>query len=214
MTLLPVAPPFFGGGVNTLFFANAGSPYTPAVLRGTWDRFSITERKLAITPVGASSTHNHAESGPNDQVHNDCIARYVTSALQSNITVSGNIKFCIGAQNLSNPGGYNLRSHIWVTTGATDTVRGTLLSNWQGSTEIPATGQGLEQTLAISTVNALAGDYICWEFGWHFSNESGTETLTHWYGNTGVTLLGAGDTNVTTRPAWVLFQNVLLPLAS
>ncbi|MFH9731873.1 hypothetical protein [Streptomyces sp. NPDC017260] len=101
------------------------------------------------------------------------------------------------------------RTHIYVTAGDTDTVRGTLLNNHTGTTALPTTAAGVgTSAVALTPVNLQAGDRIVVEVGFQAQNtvETSYNGTLH-YGATGTTDLVAGATAVATNPGWVEFSN-------
>lgn len=122
----------FGGGVNILFVGNAAIPYDPTTTRGTWTNATLAtpiKTKLCIVPTGASALKSWTEHVSNvGSAHSDRLGRFCSAALLSPVTISGSIDFCIGSwvDDLNN----NLRMSIFVTTGATDALRGMLLTDY------------------------------------------------------------------------------------
>ena len=212
---LPIAPaPLFGAGVDLLYLSNATIPYNPPTSRGTWDdNAPVTTSKMAIVPAGASTFIDQGEGGLQGTQHTTMIIKFGTSALQANVTISGTLSFCLAMGYVNSIGSEEARMHIFVTQGSTDTVRGTILTNFNYA-DITSTYRGVYGNVGLVTVNALAGDHIIFELGCRFSSGSGDTTIREYYGNTGSVLLGDEDTNVTTRPAWFRFLNTDLPLIS
>lgn len=217
MTLPLVPAPMFGGGTNILYLGNAAIPYSPASIRVTWTNPTVASpitTKLCVVPTGANALKSWTESVPDrGTFHTDRLFRAGSAALLSNVTISGTLDFCLAAW------GTDINSKIYfslfVTAGATDTLRGTLLSNWLDSANLGTTAQGeLRTGLSLSSVAAQAGDYLIWEWGVRFSDSSGGDTENTRYGGTDAVPLGGGDTNVTTRSGWIKFNSISLDVAS
>lgn len=216
MTLPIVPPPLWGGGVNLLYFANASPPFTPNASNGAWDwgfAFRNFERGMKIVPTGAYTSGVQTEANPNDTAKTMLSGIFISSPLLQSVQIFGNLALCLALRD----DGVNMghRMSIYVTQGATMTVRGVLVGTNNFFTgAIGLTAQGYLTTLGMGSVNAQAGDHIVFELGWNFVGESGTQTGTIHYGGTGTTLLGNGDTDVANHPSWARFENTPLPLGS
>ncbi|WNI17623.1 hypothetical protein [Actinacidiphila sp. ITFR-21] len=183
------------------------APYTPATRRGTWtDSSSTTAGLLARQPAGASTSVGMAETSATTT--NVLLGRWISPAARKAGTLSGTVAWITGRSQSDSNAAMVVRAHMFVTAGDTDTVRGTLLSNYTGSTPFPTTaaGGGTAGT-AITSVNVQAGDRIVVEFGYQAQNTSATsETGILYYGGAGVTDLVTGNTAVASNPGWVEFS--------
>lgn len=213
--MMSIISPLFmtsGGKVystNYLYFSNSTSPYTPATFKGSWTTTtSAAEKKLTSSPAGASGSTTFTVSTGNNFTR--LITRFVSDPLAASLSTSGmTIDFCIGGNQTLSTETY-LRIYMYLTTGESDTNRGTLI-NYTGSVNLTnasargyaVSGQGL------STVSASVGDRIVVEFGMNYFTGT-TPDLTLYYGNTGGTRLSDGSTNVTTEPGWLYFSRQLL----
>lgn len=192
------------------YVADATVPYSPATFRGAWDATAGTvDKLLSDRPAGAAAQVGIAET--NATANWDVmLGRWVSNAIgvDYTFTVSDTVEWVIGAREGNALQDSLLHVHIYVTTGDSDTVRGTLLTDFIGATELPTTAAGDgdgAQTLA-GTVAALAGDRVVVEIGYRNQEASATSRIsTINYGNTGTTDLTDANTNVTTRPGWVQF---------
>src|SRR6185437_8428856 len=146
------------------FYLNdAGATYSPAVAKGAWD--DTTNQPdigdASEAPNGAYTTLGRAETQTTNN-WDALLSTFVTPALANNVSFSTNDVITGVLSVLESSASMNAVTHIhiWVTTGATDTVRGTLLNDHIGSTEWPTTtaGQNIGTLNIANNVSALAGD--------------------------------------------------------
>jgi hypothetical protein len=197
------------------FYLNdAAAAYTPAVAKGAWN--DTTNQPdigdASELPNGAYTTLGVAETN-SSPTWNVLLATFVTPALANNVNFSTNdvvtgvlsvLESSISALDVTH-------LHIWVTTGNSDVVRGTLLNDFVSSTRWPTTtaGQNFGTQHLSNNVNALAGDHIVIEIGYQAQNTSVTSftgTLGFGTNNTAGSDLTDGDTAVTTDPSWIEFS--------
>lgn len=194
------------------------SAYSPAVAKGAWD--DITNQPniggLQTTQAGAAATL----ALPETSVTNNwdvLLATFVSDALWGNVAfkTTDTVKAILGVLESNAAANMFTHIHIWVTTGNTDVVRGTLLLDNIGSTEWPTTAAGLKTGLInlANNVNALAGDHIVVEVGYQAQNTVSTSfTGTLNFGATTPTVdLTNGDTSVVAHPSWIEFSTVFPP---
>lgn len=194
-----------------LYFCNATAGYDPATERGAWDTTSIyVPIKLSSVPGGAAATLANTEANATNN-YDMMSLKAVSDPLPADIAIAGTVSWIIGSLESSTSQNAFRHIHIYVTTGDSDTLRGTLLTDSIGSTEFPTTAAGEGETaVALSSVTAYKGDRIVVEVGVRNVNTSTTSfTATTHYGNTGTLELTSGDTNVTTRPGWIYFSQPL-----
>jgi hypothetical protein len=199
--------------VNRLYFTNVAPSFSPTV-KGPWDEGgSGTSRKLGRIPEGASASASVSEQLSVD--HSRWNAIFTSQPLAAPLTISGTVSWCAAVQENSALANVVTRIYLYVSIGSTNSVRGTLLDTF-GGLEWPTTAAGLARTgLAITSVAAQTGDRIICEFGALFTNtDAQLFTATQWYGSTGNVDLTDGNTNVTTRPSWINFNSVALPVGS
>jgi hypothetical protein len=190
--------------------ANASPGYTPTP-KGSWDDTShaVYKRLSHTGPVGASATVTVTET---TATNNWSELAYVF--VSDPITVAGNVTgsytLNYGASESSASANCVTYTHMWVTQGNSDTVRGTVIANRIGGTEFPTTASGRNVGASMdATVAAQVGDRIVLEIGTEFQNAVTTSfSATFYYGSTGGTNLGSGDTNVTTRPSKIDMTSV------
>jgi hypothetical protein len=124
--------------------------------------------------------------------------------------LSGSVVWVLGVQESATAANDHLHLHIFVTVGDTDTVRGTVLSDFIGAVEFPTTATGqTSNDQSLTTVAVQAGDRVVVEVGYQAQNTSAlsrTGTM-HYGGATGVDSLGATQTTVTTTYGWIQFSD-------
>lgn len=194
------------------YLNNAAASYNPAALKGSWNDTTDSGDigQAGELPSGAYTTLGVAETSTSP-TWNVYLASFVTDALLNNVSFStsdtiGGVLAVLESSSLALD---VTHIHIWVTTGATDTVRGTLLSDHIGSTNWPTTaaGQTLGTLNVANNVNAQAGDHIVIEIGYQAQNTSATSfTGTLGFGTGGGSDLTNGSTSVTTNPSWIEFS--------
>lgn len=196
------------------FYLNdAAAAYSPAVAKGSWDDTTNQPDigQLGATPSGAYTTLSASETSTTNN-WDVLVASFVSDALLNPVSfVTTDVITGVLSVLESNAAANDFTHiHIWVTTGNTDTVRGTLLNNFINATEWPTTtaGQVLVAQKIANNVSALAGDHIVIEIGYQAQNTSGTSfTGTIGFGTGGGADLFDGDTSVTTHPSWISFSS-------
>lgn len=193
-----------------LYVQNIAAPYSPATKRGAWDLTTgFVDKKIGLNKTGTATTVGIAETSGTTN-YDVLLARFVSDPLQSDtsFTTSDTVQWILGIKESSNSLNGYYHVHVYVTTGDSDTARGTLLTDNIGGTEFTttATGRG-EGAKTLSAVSALAGDRVVVEVGYQAKNTSTTSfTGTLNYGATGATDLVQGNTSVTTNPGWIEFS--------
>lgn len=197
---------------SRLYLSTNTAGYTPPTVRGTWTDSSsgVIVRKLGVK-AGSETTQINPSGGlttaqtNRDQMH----GRWVSNPLASAVSISGTVAwiyrfFYNGFGTIST---YVSRCHMYVTTGDSDTVRGTLLANRLGLDTYGTTATGFgDGAVAITTVAASAGDRIVVEVGYRLSisgTVSGNPIM--YYGGTGATDNSEGST-AAGQPTWVEFS--------
>lgn len=201
------------------FYLNdSAAAYSPAVARGAWD--DTTNQPdiggLQTTQSGVAATLGLAEVSATNN-WDVLLATFVSDALWGNVSfrTTDTVRGVLGVLESSAAANMFTHIHIWVTTGNTDTVRGTLLVDNIGGTEWPTTAAGLKTGLLnlANNVNALAGDHIVIEIGYQAQNTVTTSfTGTLNFGATTPTVdLTNSDTSVVAHPSWIEFSTVFPP---
>ncbi|MFE2539047.1 hypothetical protein [Actinacidiphila glaucinigra] len=189
------------------WLTNTSAQYTPTTKRGTWNDTTISTGKLlGRKPQGSSATAVISETSLS--TYNVMQGRWISPPAVKAGTLSGTVAWVTGRSQSNAAAAMVVRAHMFVTAGDTDTLRGTLLSNYTGSTVFSTTGQGAGTLgTAITSVALQVGDRIVVEFGYQAQNTVSTSYgSTLWCGGTNATDLTIGATTVTTTPGWVEFS--------
>ena len=192
-----------------LYLNNAAAEYDPATERGAWDdTASYTPLLMDDAKSGASTTIGVAETSATNN-YDVLLAKFVSPAIVTGGAISGVVNLLLGV--LESDAAMNARWHVhmYVTTGDTDTPRGTLLTDKIGGDsstfEWPTTAAGKMIAANLSSVTASAGDRIVMELGYRAVNTATTSyTGTINYGGTGSDLTD-GSTSVTTLVGFIDF---------
>lgn len=189
------------------WLTNAAAPYTPTTRRGAWDTASGEDvQLLGRKPQGSAGTSsiNVGSTGADRDV---LLHRSISAGAVKAGTISGTVEWTIGVKesNVDLNGFWHV--HIYVTSGDTDTPRGTLLTDYIGATEFTTTATGTDPgAQSVTPIAVQVGDRIVVEIGYRANSLATTYNATINYGNTGTTDLAATDTAVTTEPGWVEFS--------
>lgn len=198
-----------------LFLGNGSPGYTPSTKRGTWNDSSSTvvgSLKADVANCGSNTSTSKAEAVSTNN-YNVLLGRFVSDAFAAGGTVpAGAIRILAGVRESSTSMNAFYRVHIYITTGDSDTPRATIVTDtvptntleWYQNT---SGGAGWDSiTFGHSTFDCQAGDRVVVELGYQAQNTSTTSfTGFLYYGGTGTTELGHGDTNVTTRVGFIDF---------
>lgn len=194
--------------MSTRFWLTSSAPpYTPTTRRGAWDVATGEDvQLLGRQPAGSagSSTINVGSTAADRDV---LLHRSISAGAVKAGTLSGTVTWIIGAResNAALNGFFHL--HIYVTSGDSDTPRGTLLTDSIGATEFGTTAIGAsEGAKAVSSVAVQVGDRIVAEIGYRATASSTTQNATINYGNTGTTDLSVASASVTSQPGWIEFS--------
>lgn len=197
-------------GATRLYLSNSAVDVSLPAVQGTWTDSSNSTTSVLGDKAGAATTVSFTSTATGQT---NMLARWQSYPITSNtsFSTSDSVNYVVGAVASNNTStSWNFRTHIFVVK-PDGTVRGTLLDNFTGSeTLITTTAAGRSdgsQGLS-NNVSALAGDRVVVEIGHRrLGAGAGSKSTTFNYGNTGVTDLTAGSTNVTTEPGWVEFSN-------
>ena len=209
------AAPRCGG--TRFYMQNAAPDVTVATHRGVWDQTaSVLQRKLSRTKAGAIASLGVAETSTTNN-WDVLLLKMVSEPIATSQTISGFLNWFAGAQESNAAQNANWHVHVYVTQGNTDTLRGTLYSDYSeaaGINEWPTTaaGDGPVTPLRLTAVAALANDRIVIEAGYSARNTVATSyTGTLWYGGTLATDLWTTGV-VNTNPGWWEFSQDLFPV--
>lgn len=194
-----------------LYLANAGAPeFDPTTtLKGTWSDTTQAGSSggLLKTPTGASATSFLTETNTSP-TFDVVLAHWTSNAIPRSFTLSGTVSWIIATSESSASADLVTKCHIWVSQANTTTLRGTLLSNFVGSTEWPTTIAGMtDGAQTLTPVDVKEGDYLMIEFGYRATNSVATAFIgTLGFGTTGSPDLAVGDTGTTVRPSTIEFS--------
>lgn len=191
-----------------LYTANAAPWYTPSTVQGTWTDTEGSGNIYRLSAKnGAAGTPIAWSSGGGTWTL--LVSRWVTDPIKTDYTfgTADTIQWTMGVKISSVTNAASTWDvFAYVTSGDTDTPRGTILTNTIGTAAISetATGRGDAVTNLTGSVAALKGDRIVVEVGVRKTGTAtGTRTWTQDIGNTGGTDLTDGSTDVTTKPGWI-----------
>jgi hypothetical protein len=210
------------------YLHNANAPYTPATIRGAWDQTTgavvgaLDSAKVGGGDITSKASIETSATNP----FNVLLGRWVSGPLAAQ-TISGTLNVTLGILENSASADINWHIHVYVTSGNTDTPRGTLLTDYTealGVNEWPVTGT-FKQLNAAQTLTSLAisdGDRVVVEVGYCARNAVTTSfSGTIWYGTQDPTTHAvattdgaASGTSVTTQIGHVDFSVALTESAS
>lgn len=197
-----------------LYFNNTTAPYIPTTIRGSWNRTTGAVTKLlgAVHDSGVPATVNTTKPVTTNN-YNVLFGRWISAPAVASGTLSGVVSWAIGALESNLLANDHLRIHIYVTTGSSDTPRGTLLSGFLDTNEFTTSAAGyssLDQ--AISTLSVTAGDRVVVEVGYQSQTTSSSYSATMNYGGFQYYRdLVANGAGIGTAPAtyfgWIQFSD-------
>lgn len=191
-----------------LYIDPTAIPYTPATIRGAWDATGTPSTgKLTLVPTGSNTAITKTETVATNN-YDILFGRWVSDGLVSNKTIAGTIALMMRVSEANLAANAFFHVHIYVTTGNSDTPRGTLLSDYIGATEFTTTNGGLGFTgVSLTSVAAQAGDRIVIEIGAQLQNTVTTSyNIVMSYGGAGTTDLVSGNTTAA-NPKWIQFSD-------
>ena len=197
-----------------LYLSKSGSGYTPATIRGTWDKTSDHVVRGMHTaqdlpglgaPISVSSVETSATTD-----YENLLLRGVSAPLAADHNFAGTLNLMLGTQESATDADMAYFIHVFVTQGDTDNLRGTLLANYADPNtnewSTTAGGRALSSTRTLTAVSALAGDRIVAEIGYRARNTvSSSRTGTLWHGGNGADLTSGG--NPTTGIGFLDFSD-------
>lgn len=183
--------------------SSTGATYSPESRRGAWDAagagwgwgaFKTTkEGSVAYVSITANTTANY-----------DWAILGFTYVLPEAASFSGAYSGVIGILEGDDNIAAQLHIHAYVLAGQTESLRGTLISDYIDPDEAEASfnaGEGFSGT--VSDVSAKAGDVLVVEFGCR-TNSSVSNVVRLYVGGTDATDLADGA-DVRTYPGWMQF---------
>lgn len=197
-----------------LYLCNADAFYTPATIRGTWNSSSSAAvGHLGRNTRNQSSANFLAETSATNPFAR-LLGRWVSDRLKAQ-TISGTLDFMMLMRESDAAANMSTKVHVYVTTGDSDTPRGTLLSNHTDGTEfqVHASQHGAVSftSVAISSLAVSDGDRLVIEVGYSAANAVTTSyTGSIKYG--GDTPAVGTETTVTSAGAecpWIQFSGTV-----
>lgn len=195
-----------GGGASTqlqlydatysskFYLTDAGSTQTvwsPSGFQGTWD---VTTALNALYGTPSKAGNNAGQSATRPETSSSaakvaCMRVLIGPLVKQSI--SGNLNCVLEVNESAADADAYWAVHAYVSQGESNSVRGTLISNYTeslagGATEwtTTATGTAFQSAIAMSTVNAEHGDYIVLEIGAKLYNTtSSSRSITIKYGS-------------------------------
>lgn len=193
------------------YLCNVTAPYTPATKRGAWDLATASSirriapvSEVAAASRGAIGTYAVSETSA-DGAYDVLVYRAVSAGLiAGDVTV---LQAVIGFFESDAPADMYPHLHIFVTQGDSDSVRGTILSDFIGPTEMASAfnvcGYGMDFSSVAGTVSVTAGDRLVVELGYRATNTSASSMSGNVYrGGTSTTDLSNGGPG-NSYPSWI-----------
>lgn len=194
--------------------SDTAAPYTPSTYKGAWDNTASAVTKKLL-PRYSGQTY---ETRQYKQIYcydygtewDGLFYRGVSDPLVAGTIGTGTITVGIGVREDATNYDCYWHLHIYVTQGDSDTVRGTLLSDYRENTtnEFAATntGTGLQAAASLSSVVVSAGDRIVVEVGF-VKRAAVYANATMTYAVPSVTDVTIGDESWDSKKAsWIEFS--------
>lgn len=172
------------------YLHNKTAPYSPASFRGAWDATGSAVTKAldsASVPVDGSviALLSIAEANATDE-YDVLMFRGVSGPLKAGTIGTGTVNLMLGVYESSTSANLHWHVHIYVTQGDSDTVRGTLLSDYReaaGTNEWASvrTATALNAAASLSSLAVSAGDRLVVEIGYTARNTSATSYTGYLY---------------------------------
>lgn len=195
---------------SRMYFSRVSSGVTPTQ-QGAWDDTAgLTRGSLSRTKdVNADAIISRAETNAS-ATWDVLLGQWIGAPLDTAQTISGTFDMAISALESNADAEMFLHVHVWVSQGDTSTPRGTLLTDYIDTHELPTTEAGVAITQqTLSSVSASVGDRIIVEVGYQAQNSittSRTGRVRH--GSNDATDQSAGDTT-NSHPGWCEFGNTI-----
>ncbi len=210
-----------------LYLLNQAPIFNPAATKGTWDDTAGAVVKgldsVKINGQGATATVARNETSATNPFR-VLLFQGISGPVAAQ-TISGTIDVVISIFESNFAADLNWGLHVWVTQGDTNTVRGTLLTDYSealGVNEWPALGPGVAKGLTaaqtMTSVVASAGDRIVVELGYYARNTNTSVWAgTLRYGTCDAInaafasdlTVGDGSPAITTKAPYILFGTAI-----
>lgn len=195
---------------SRMYFTRNSNPISPTP-QGAWDDTAGLVRGL-LSPTKSTIADNAIQRAETNASNtwDVLLGQWVSAALDTAQTVSGTFDLCISAFESNADADMVLHVHAWVAKGD-GTLRGTLLSDYVDTHELPTTEAGVAITQqTLSGVAASVGDFLVVEVGYRAQNTITTSRngrVRH--GGNDATDQTAGDTT-TSHPGWCEFGTAIV----
>mgnify|MGYP000927276171 FL=1 len=169
----------FSTNTRMYLTSDSNAVYTPATSKGAWDKTSGNVA-LRMSPFQFGSQQGTADSENVTTANYDVLlATFVSDPIKNPVSIAGTLRAAVLALETNADANDVLHMHVWVTQGNSDTVRGTLISDFVDSTEWAVSSVQTNWTVinvvqAMTTVAAQAGDRIVAEIGYQAQNTIST----------------------------------------
>lgn len=189
-----------------LYLQNATAAYAPPTIRGGWtEAVQPACSPLKPTKLGNETNQTTLKSSATSG-STTLFRRYVSDPVLKAGSLSGTVQWMTKVMESSTSTNASFKVYSYVTSGDTDTPRGTLLDA-SYATEFPtstAAGRG-EGAVAITTVDCSVGDRVVVEIGWVGANTSTTTSSDQYRGGTGADLTSGSTTAQAAN--WIEFSD-------
>jgi predicted DNA-binding protein with PD1-like motif len=201
------------------YLNNSASQYTPATYKGAWDiTSSAITRLLHIDKSSGGSIGNVTVTKSVAVADYDMLTYRGVSPPLAAQTIAGKLSGVLGPWEsiASMDAVYHI--HLYVTQGDSDSVRGTLLSDYVETlaNELSSGVTGIPMIpAALSLVAVTAGDRLVLEIGARSITSASGGSISHYYGGTTATPDSGGTGDAPNNTAqWTEFDSViaLLPV--
>lgn len=183
-----------------LYISRNSPTYTPPTVRGAWESTGNIARALQSAPDVANQGAVQVQSGYEVTTltnYDVLLLRAVTAPLDANYTFGGTLNIMLPVQQSASNSSNSYYLHVYVTTGNSDTVRGTLLANYfessTGDWSTTAAAKALLAAQSLAAVAAQAGDRIVVEIGFRAKNGFSPQQFGYlYYGGYGADIASGG----------------------
>jgi hypothetical protein len=209
-----------GGTFQALYLQNTAAPYTPPTYRGSWNTTagSVTKALSRSKATGGEITTVSVAEATATNPYDVLLYRGVGPKMRAQ-SLAGTLNVVIGLAEANADADFNLHLHVFVTAGDTDTVRGTLISDFveaAGVKEWPTTAAGvtLSAAQAITSLSISAGDRLVVEIGYrsrnsHTTSRAGTLSYGTMVSGSPVNDLSNGSEGVASLAGFLVFSSAI-----
>lgn len=194
---------------------DTGVGFSPSTRRGAWDHIiGSTDSVLARLPRGQNSVPSQSENTATAN-WDELIIRYISDPLAAQ-TISGTLDINLLVRETDAAANMVTHIHAYITAGDTNTVRGTILTDFIDTTEwsVSATDYASVYVtgIALSSQAITAGDRIVVEIGYQAQNSVTTNYTGALKvgGSTAAATNETGQTSSSTKCGWIEFSQDLL----